>query len=132
MPASPRAKSVKVQALVNISLARIVKDLKGDSMNRAQLVHKGTVLDMTEAEVANFGRLVRVIDEEHAPVKVGDVAPGSIIGVKDVNKMGKANLRGSGALDMADNTRVYRSEAQEDWDAQPTSNPIDPSYEGKN
>lgn len=128
MPGAPR-KTVKVQALVNLSLARVEKDASGNSTNRARIVQKGTVLDMTEAEVANFGRLVRVIDDEHpALTKVGNASPASVLGIKSVNKAGKTTLQGTGALDMVDNTRVYRTEAERDWEAQPTNNPIDPSY----
>jgi hypothetical protein len=129
MPASPRSKTVKVQALVNISLPRTEKDINGQNVRNARIVPKGSLVDMSEAEAANYGRLVRIIDDEHAPLaKVGKVAPASIIGIKDVNKMGKPNLKGTGALDMADNTRVYQTEAETDWEAQPVNNPIDPSY----
>jgi hypothetical protein len=131
MPGAPRAKTVKVQALVNISLSRPEKDADGKNVMRSKLVRKGTVLELTEAEVTNFGRLVAVVDEEHKPRKVGNVAPGRVIGVLDVNRMGKPTLKGSGALDVTDTTRVVQSEAAADWEAQPTNNPIDPSYTGE-
>lgn len=108
MPAAPRNsnKTVKAQALVNLSLVRQVKGFNGETQPHGKLVNKGEVVELTEAEVANFGRFVRVIDDEHAPLKdIPEQSPAKTFGYKFVGKNGN-QLKNSGAMDMGESTRV--------------------------
>lgn len=115
MPASPRAtsKNVKVQAKVNLSLVRHEKGADGQIHPFGTLVHKGDVVEMTEAEVANFGRFVQVIDDEHPAIDKNDMpkqSPAKAFGIPFIGKNG-GQLKGSGAMDMGEETRVMRAEA---------------------
>lgn len=112
MPATPRATAVsktsKVQALVNLSLVRHFKGEDGNMHPHGRLVNKGEVVDLTEAEINNFGRFVRVVDEEHPAQKLRPLSPAKAIGLRDDNGT-KGQLRGSGAMDLGEHTSVMQS-----------------------
>lgn len=116
MPASPRAKQVKAQALVNLSLVRPVRGFDGQVHPQGKLVNKGDIVELSEAEVTNFGRFVRVIDDETKPLdKIPNQSPAKNFGIAFVGKNG-GQLKGSGAMDMAERTSVVRPEEQSVWE----------------
>lgn len=116
MPASPRNKNVKVQALVNLSLVRQVKGFDGNMQPHGRLVNKGEVVELTEAEVANFGRFVRVINDDNPVLdKVPSSSPAKTFGLSFGNGTGD-QLKGSGAMDMGEHTSVIRPEEQSVWE----------------
>ena len=125
----PVAKKELYRALVNLSVGHVERGPNGREESAVR-VPKGETTYLTEPEAANLGRFVRLVKDETTtavprfPVK-------DVVGFNNVNKSGGPSLEGSGALDMVDKTTVYMSEADADEFAQPTNNPVDPSYRGE-
>jgi hypothetical protein len=117
------------RALVNLSVGRVDRTVNGRE-ERAERVEKGTTVYLTEQEAANYGRLVRLVEGEESTA-IPRITPRMMVGT--VNKTGVPTLEGSGALDMKNETRVISNATEADLDelAQPTKNPIDPSYRGE-
>lgn len=126
-PTEPEMREYR--ALVNLSVGRVTRDVNGRE-ERAERVEKGHTVYLTEQEAANYGRLVRLVEDEDSQA-IPRITPRMLVGA--VGKTGVPTLEGSGALDMKNETRVinHGSEADDDELAQPTKNPIDPSYRGE-
>jgi len=116
------------RALVNLSIGRVERGPDGRH-EAAERVERGHKTWLTEEEAKNLGRFVRLVETEENDKIPQRVSPARILGIREVDKHG-ASLQGSGALDMKDETRIY-TEAEADEEAQPTKNPIDPSYKGE-
>lgn len=115
------------RALVNLSVGRVERGPNGREES-AERIERGGKVELTEAEAANFGRLVRLVETEETTQVPKYVSPKQVLGIHEVDKRGSVDT-GGGALDMKNETRVYQmTEAEADEAAQPTKNPIDPSY----
>lgn len=117
----------KYRALVNLSVGRLERGPNGRE-ERADRVEKGGTVDLTVEEAANFGRLVRLVETEETTQVPARIRPKDVLGIKGVDKGGSLANTGTGVLDMKNTTTVIRNEAEEDEEAQPTKNPVDPSY----
>lgn len=119
------------RALVNLSVGRVDRGPDGRNEN-AEFVHRGGKVWLTPEEATNFGRFVRLVETEENDKVATKVSPAMVLGVSRVDKNGASLPKGKGnALDMKNETRVLMSEAEADEEAQPTNNPIDPSYAGE-
>jgi hypothetical protein len=124
----PAKKKLTYQARVNLSHGTVTVE-NGQRIERAKLIHKGKTVELTEQEAANYGRFVRLVETPEDVKPIGRMRPKDVVG-GDVDKSG-STLRGTAALDMKDETRVYNSESDDDEAAQPTNNPVDPSFTGE-
>lgn len=114
------------RAIVNLSVGRVERGPNGRE-ERAERVERGNTVELTDEEAANLGRLVRLVETEENDKVPTRVSAKQILGIGEVDKRG-TSLQGSGALDMRNETRVMLTEAEADEAAQPTKNPVDPSY----
>lgn len=120
------------RALVNLSVGRVERTAGGREES-AERVERGNTVMLTDAEAENLGRFVRLTETEENDKVPTRVSPAMVLGIRAVDKRGAVPDKSSGVLDMKNETHVMRelTEAEQDELAQPTKNPVDPSYTGE-